>query len=87
MIHRDRRSTLATSHSDALADAAGLVAFPFLLGLLGWWVDGKLGTGPVLMLSLIALAVVGSFATAYYRYVARIAQHEADTPWTRKRGR
>lgn len=87
MIHRDRRSTLATSHSDALADAAGLVAFPLVLGLLGWWADGKLGTGWVLTITLTAVAVVGSFATAYYRYVARVAQHEAGKPWTRERGR
>jgi hypothetical protein len=78
---------LFMSHSDALADAMALVAFPFLLGLFGSWVDSKLGTGSVVMFALVALGIVGAFATAYYRYAARIAQHDAGKPWTRGRAR
>ena len=31
---------------------------------------------------LATLGVIGSFASAYYRYEARMAQHDEGKPWT-----
>ena len=87
MTDRQRRLPLFTSRSDALADGLALVAFPFVLGLFGSWADSKLGTGWVLTTTLVALGLVGAFACAYYRYLARIAQHDAGKPWTRRPAR
>lgn len=71
------------AQNDALAHAMAMVAVPTLLGFLGSLVDGALGTGPVLLLVFAAAGVIGAFASAYYRYEARIAEQEVDKPWTR----
>ena len=34
---------------------------------------------------LATLGVIGSFASAYYRYEARMAEHDEGKPWTRRR--
>jgi hypothetical protein len=60
-----------------------MVAVPVLLGLLGHWLDGRLGTGPGLVIGLAALGLVGAFLSAYYRYEERIARHDAGKPWNR----
>lgn len=61
-----------------------LVAFPALLGLLGAWIDSRTDTRPVFLLVLAALGVIGSFASAFYRYDARMAEHDEGKPWTRR---
>jgi hypothetical protein len=33
---------------------------------------------------LVTFGVVGAFASAYYRYEARMAQHDEGKPWTRR---
>jgi F0F1-type ATP synthase assembly protein I len=61
-----------------------LVAFPALLGLLGAWIDSRADTRPLFLLVLAALGVIGSFASAFYRYEARMAKHDEGKPWTRR---
>ena len=61
-----------------------LVAFPALLGLLGAWIDSRTDTRPLFLLVLAALGVIGSFASAFYRYEARMAQHDDGKPWMRR---
>lgn len=68
---------------DALAHAFELVATTVLLVLAGRWIDSKLGTEPVFMIVLGALAIVGLGVIEYYRYQAKIAQVEEGKPWTR----
>ena len=48
---------------------AGLqFAVTFLVfGILGWWLDGRLGTGPWLMLIGIALGATGAFISLVKR--------------------
>lgn len=46
----------------AYAGAGLQFAVTFLVfGLAGWWLDGKLGTGPWLMILGIALGATGAF--------------------------
>jgi F0F1-type ATP synthase assembly protein I len=70
---------------DAISLAMAMVALPVVLGLLGWWIDGLLGTGPVFLALLAGFGIASSFASARYRYERRIAQHDEGKPWTRSR--
>jgi hypothetical protein len=81
---RYRRLAMPTSQNDAFAHAATMVVFPLLLGLLGTVIDHALGTQWVFAAVLATVGVIGAFASAYYRYQARIAQCDAGKPWTRR---
>jgi len=61
-----------------------LVAFPALLGLLGSWIDARTDTRPLFLLVLLGLGVIGAFASAFYRYEARMARHDEGKPWMRR---
>jgi len=76
-----------SADNDALSHAMAMVAVPAAFGLAGWWIDSKIGTGPVLLLLLAAFGVVCSFASAFYRYERRIADHDVGKPWTRSAGK
>ena len=56
-----------------------------LLGLFGWWLDGRFGTRPLLMFAFGLLGVVGVSVRTYYDYKARMAKEEEGKPWTRPR--
>ena len=73
-----------SANNDPLAHAMAMVAVPTLFGFLGHLLDQAVGTGPVFLLVFATVGVVASFLSAYYRYEARMAQHEADKPWNRK---
>jgi F0F1-type ATP synthase assembly protein I len=75
-----------SADDDAISLAMAMVALPVALGLLGWWLDSLLGTGPILLIALAAFGVACSFASAWYRYERRIAQHDAGKPWSRPSG-
>ena len=79
-----RKRAIPTAENDALAHAGAMVLFPLLLGLLGVVIDRALGTQWVFTALLATLGVIGSFASAYYRYEARMAQHDEGKPWTRR---
>ena len=54
----------------------------------GWTVvDAGLGTRPICTVSFIALAAIGGFATAYYRYQHRSARQDEGKAWTRRAAR
>jgi hypothetical protein len=76
-----------SGNEDAWSHAVALVLFPVLLGLLGAWVDSRTDTRPVFLLLLAAFGVVGAFASAYYRYDARMAEQDAGKPWMRRHQR
>ena len=72
-----------SADDDAISLAMAMVALPVVLGLLGWWIDGLLGTGPVLLVLMAGFGVACSFASAWYRYERRIAEHDEGKPWAR----
>jgi len=57
-----------------------------LFGLLGAWIDSRAGTAPVFLLVLGVLGVLGAFASAFYRYERRMADHDSGKPWMRRNG-
>ena len=79
-----RKKAIPTAENDAFAHAGALVLVPVVLGLLGVVIDRALGTHWVFTALLATLGVIGSFASAYYRYEARMAQHDEGKPWTRR---
>jgi hypothetical protein len=78
------RKAVPTADNDAFAHAGAMVLFPVVLGLIGAVIDRALGTHWVFTALLATLGVIGSFASAYYRYEARMAQHDEGKPWTRR---
>jgi len=72
-----RRGHVARGLSDGFSQALELVVVPVLFGLLGALADRWLGSGPVLMLTLAFVGFLGSCLAAYYRYDARMREHEA----------
>jgi F0F1-type ATP synthase assembly protein I len=49
-----------------------LVLSPVLMGLLGWWIDGRAGTSPVFVIGLALFGVVGAAVKVYYDYRSRM---------------
>jgi positive regulator of sigma E activity len=81
---RERRIAVPSSQNDALSHALAMVVAPLLMGLFGAWLDRRLGTGWVFAALLATLGVIGAVASAYYRYEARMAEHDEGKPWTRR---
>ena len=80
----DRRA-LWNGFGNGLSQAVELAAIPALFGLLGWWIDGLVGSGPWLLIGLGIFGLVGSLLHTYYAYMAQMAEDEKDKPWTRSR--
>lgn len=85
MSVRERRFAVPSSQNDALSHALAMVVTPLVMGLFGVWLDGRLGTGWVFAALLATMGVIGAFVSAYYRYEAQMARHDAGKPWTRRR--
>ena len=81
---RDRQA-IYNGFGNALALAVEFAVTPILFGLVGWWIDGRLGTRPAFMIAFAAFAVVGLAVRAYYTYRDEIARQEEGKPWTRSR--
>jgi len=81
---KDTRPTYRSNGEGPLGHAMAMVGTGVLLGLLGAWLDSLFGTGPVLLLVFVMFAAASAFASAYYRYVARVRLEEADKPWARR---
>ena len=80
-----RSRGVPSQDDDALSHGMALVAVPIVFGLLGAWIDSRLDTSPLFLLLFAGFGFACSFASAYYRYEAKIARHEAGKPWTRRR--
>ena len=70
------RRELFQGRSDGFAKAVELVATPLLLGLLGHFLDGWLGTGPILTAVLAAWGLIAVVIVTYYGYEAQMKAEE-----------
>jgi F0F1-type ATP synthase assembly protein I len=82
---RAERQALWNGFGNGMSQAFELAAIPGLFALLGWWIDGKVGSGPWVMVGLLAFGIVATFLRTYYAYAAQMAEHEKDKPWKRSR--
>jgi len=60
-----------------------MVVAPVTFGVLGWLLDTQVGTTPLFLLLFALFGVAASFASAYYRYSARITRESEGKPWAR----
>jgi F0F1-type ATP synthase assembly protein I len=71
--------------SDGLAQALEFVVAPLLLGLLGWYLDRRFGTGSVFTVTLSLFGIIGVGVTQYFRYVQQIERANEGKPWIQRR--
>ncbi len=68
-----------TDHAHQSTGSYELALSAVLFGLVGLWLDRKLGITPVLMISFTLLGFVGAGLSIYYRYRHQMAQLRAET--------
>ena len=71
----DRRD-LYNGFGDTMARAFEVVFTPFLFGLLGWWIDGRLGTRPLFALTLGIIVLLYTFWKLSKGYMRRMEAEE-----------
>lgn len=71
--------------SDGLSQALEFVVAPLLLGLLGWYLDSRFGTGSVFTVALSLFGIIGVGVAQYFRYVQQIERANEGKPWTQRR--
>lgn len=83
-VRGSRGRSAEQSYDDAFVQATEFVLGPVLLGLVGWFLDGRLGTAPFLLVVLGVAGFVGTGVAHYFRYMDRVARHDEGKPWTRR---
>jgi F0F1-type ATP synthase assembly protein I len=63
-----------------------LVFSPLLLALIGFVVDGWLGTRPIFTIMAAVFGLAGAVVLIYYRYANEMDQHDEGAPWARPGG-
>jgi F0F1-type ATP synthase assembly protein I len=82
--HPDARRQLTTGFSNALATAFELTFTPALFGLLGWWIDGRLGTRPLFLLSFAIFVFGYEVWKLMQRYKADLDRQQAEVLGARR---
>jgi len=77
------RRELYGGFGNSLVLAFEFAATPFLFGLIGHFLDGRLGTTPWFTIALVVFALAGLTVRMYYGYSAAMEEHEATAPWKR----
>lgn len=77
------RQELYNGFGDTLARGFEIAVIPILFGGLGWFLDHRLGTMPVLTIILAAFALVAMAVRTYFAYDAEMRAHDATSPWGR----
>ena len=62
-----------------------LVMSPLILALIGFMVDGWLGTRPILTIMAAVIGLAGAVVKIYYGYAHEMNQHDAGAPWAKSR--
>jgi F0F1-type ATP synthase assembly protein I len=76
---RDKRE-LNRGMGQALSQAFEFAATSAIFGLIGWWIDRRLGTQPLFIIVLTVACLVGQFAKVWYAYNAEMDRHDARLP-------
>ncbi|GEM_PF-336378 len=83
MAAPERKPRFSRLRSDVAADdglvrAIELVATPMIFAGFGWLLDRWLGTTPVFLIVLAALALLGKVLAEYYRYTHQMDKHATE---------
>lgn len=73
----DAKQPTLTEQLHSSNGSVELVLSAVLFGLVGLWVDSKIGTTPIFFLVFTLLGFVGAGISVYYRYRSDIARLEA----------
>jgi F0F1-type ATP synthase assembly protein I len=68
---------LATQ-SDSLSKGMEIAGTTLVFFLLGWFVDDRLGTTPLFMITFVLVALVAQFVKLYYVYNAQMTRLESE---------
>jgi len=68
---------LATQ-SDSLSKGMEIAGTTLVFFLLGWFVDDRLGTTPLFMITFVIVALVAQFVKLYYVYNAQMTRLESE---------
>ena len=79
------RETQWLGFERALAQSLEIVITLFLFGAFGYWLDGRFGTRPLLMIVFGLVGVFAISARTYLWYRASMDREEKGKPWTRPR--
>jgi F0F1-type ATP synthase assembly protein I len=60
-----------------------LVLSPLVLAVLAFFIDGWLGTRPILTIMAAVIGLVGAVIKIYYGYGHEMDQHDQNAPWSR----
>jgi hypothetical protein len=82
--NQDQRQTWK-GFGDGFTQAIEMALIPALLALLGLVLDRWIGIVPVLTVTFAVFGAAGTFARAYYTYVAHMEQQSESRPWINQR--
>lgn len=71
------RGEVSKGFDDGFSKAFELALTPAVLGVGGWWLDGRLELTPLFTILLTLLGVVGTSLSLWYRYDAAMKVQEA----------
>lgn len=83
-VNSDQRRL--TDHANQSTGSYELALSAVVFGLLGWWLDHRLGITPVLLITFTIIGFIGAGLSLYYRYTAEIARLRAEAKTMREEG-
>ncbi len=83
MKEAEVRRDMYDGFGESLTRALEFVIIPLLFAFLGYVLDSRIGTGPVLAILFGFAGVVGCGIKTFYSYRYRMAEAEKDMPWNR----
>lgn len=66
------------TQSDSLSKGMEIAGTTLVFFLLGWFVDDRLGTTPLFMITFVIVALVAQFVKLYYVYNAQMTRLESE---------
>lgn len=85
MADLSARRELNRGAGDALSTAIELAVTPAVFAFVGWRLDDRLGTAPVLLLVLFLFTMGYEIWKLFVRYDAQMRDHESRVPGLRQR--
>ena len=78
MFDLSAKRELNNGFGNALSTAVELAVTPALVGLIGWWIDGRLGTRPFIFVALFAFTIGYVFWKQFVAYKSNMERHERE---------
>ena len=66
------------TQSDSLSKGMEIAGTTLVFFLLGWFVDDRLGTTPLFMITFVLVALMAQFVKLYYVYNAQMTRLESE---------